>query len=137
VVDRIKSVVEFVGLLPAVAGVLKWTPRWFVPSPFYEPDILYLAGGLSVVAFLGAYVYFVKVRGPITAWSRPDKNSHFKKACGAFALAAAVATAYFVVVRVQPHSSIGLDLVQQGSWAAFFACSTVGLTALACIWKAS
>jgi hypothetical protein len=53
-IDRAKSVREAIGLVPAVLGLFAVVPNWLAPSEYYQPDISYVAGGVSLGVFLVA-----------------------------------------------------------------------------------
>jgi hypothetical protein len=135
-IGKIKGVIEYVGLLPTVAGYFKIAPQWLQPSPFYEPDSQYWAAGVSLVVFIGTSLYLNKVQGPVAQWTKDQTARHFRQACAAAVGAFLSMSAFVALVRTLEHASVGIDAVQMALWSAFFACLTFMFTAFAFVWKA-
>jgi hypothetical protein len=134
-IDRIKKIIEVVGLVPAIVGFFKITPQWFRPSPSVEPEIEYAAAFVAFVTFVGTLVYLQRSGGP-ARWTPEVTKRHMKEACVGVIASLLIAGIYMWFVRTYPHAGVGLDLLQMGLWASFFALASFFLTAFACIFKA-
>lgn len=135
-VDSAKQGMELIGLVPTVVGYFKFTPQWFTPSAFYQPDILYCAAGASFVTYLVTLAYLHRVSTPIEQWKKKDRIRHFIEALGALVLGAISSIVYVYVVRTYPNSSFAVDVVQFLTWSGVFVAATFAFTAIACMWKA-
>ncbi len=134
-IDRIKKIIELVGLVPAIVGFFTVTPRWFRPSPYLEPDIEYAAAFVAFVTFLGTLVYLERSGGP-ARWTAKVTNRHMKEAFVGVIGSLLIAGIYTWFVRTHPHAGMGLDLLQMALWASFFGLASFFFTAVACIFKA-
>ena len=134
-IDRIKKIVEVLGLVPTIVGFFKLTPQWFRPSPHLEPDIEYAAAFAAFVTFLATLAYLERSGGP-ARWTPDVTDRHWKKAIVGVIASLLVAGTYIWVVRTYPHAGVGLDLLQKALWAFFFGLASFYFTAFACIFKA-
>ena len=131
--EKIKKVVEAVGLIPAVLAYFSKLPQWFQPSPFYEPLIEYVAAGVAVVMCVLTAVFFRNV--PPERWAPAWAQRMLLAVFIVFLLALAAGAAYVWVVRTYPESSTAVDIAQIALWAAFFGLVSIVLTAAACLFK--
>jgi len=135
VVDRIKKIVELLGLIPTILGFFAVTPQFFRPTPYLEPDIDYAAAAAAFVVFLGTLGYLERSGGP-TKWRPENTKRHMKQAVVTAIASLLIAGIYVWFVRTFPHAGTGLDLIQMALWACFFGLASFYITAFACIYKA-
>lgn len=133
----LKTLVQIIGLIPAVLAWFKKTPDIFTPSPALEPEIQWAAVIGSVVTFIYMLVHLKVTRGPTSGWDAATRKRRGVQALVVIGLAAVSAAAYYALVRMYPYSSTIADLLQIALWSAPFMALTYSFTVLACIWMSA